>query len=192
MNIKLLYLIPLFFISTVFADNPTTLDQNPMVARLDFVEANMNQIEANERTLFAQNQNLANQLNVMASAKSQMNPVQTSNDIIVLILLSVLMLFLVFMGCVERQTPNKQIAKAARQPKVQPQTMPELKREVKDEEYDFMGSQEAVPARFNLAEAYMQMREFQQAKRVLEGILDQGDSDQRQKASALLSQLPSL
>ena len=47
MNIKLLYRIPLFFISTVFADNPTVLDQSPMAARLDFVEANINQIELN-------------------------------------------------------------------------------------------------------------------------------------------------
>lgn len=192
MNIKLLYLIPLFFISTVFADNPTTLDRSPMAARLDFVEANINQIEANERTLFAQNQNLVNQFNVMASANNHMNPIQSNNDMTVLVLLSILMLFLVLMGCVERQTPTKQMAKATKQPKAKPQPMPELKREAQDEEYDFMGSQEAVPARFNLAEAYMQMREFQQAKRVLEGILDQGDSDQRQKASALLSQLPSL
>ena len=192
MNIKLLYLIPLFFISTVFADNPTVLEQNPMVARLDFVEANINQIQANERTLFAQNQNLANQLNVIASANNQISPVQSNNDVTVLVLLSVLMMFLILMGCVERQTPTKKIAKVTKQPKAQPQPMPELKREAQDEEYDFMGSQEAVPARFNLAEAYMQMREFQQAKRVLEGILDQGDSDQRQKASALLSQLPSL
>ena len=64
MNIKLLYLIP-FSLFQLFADNPTTLDRSPMAARLDFVEANINQIEANERTLFAQNQNLVNQFNVM-------------------------------------------------------------------------------------------------------------------------------
>ena len=53
-----------------------------------------------------------------------------------------------------------------------------------------MASQEAVPARFNLAESYMQMREYAQAKRVLEVSCIKG-IHQRQKASALLSQLPS-
>lgn len=59
------------------------------------------------------------------------------------------------------------------------------------EEYDFMGSQEAVPAKFNLVEAYIQMKDFAQARRVLDEILSVGSEDQRQKASAYISQLPS-
>ena len=107
------------------------------------------------------------------------------HTIFLLLIISGLMLFLVLAGCMERQ-PVPDIKRGNK-----PTPLPQIKPQQSDEEYDFMASQEAVPARFNLAEAYMQMREYAQAKRVLEGILHQGDPDQRQKASALLSQLPS-
>lgn len=187
---KTLYLIPLLFCSTVFAQANEAFDQTPIISRLDLVEANLQKIEANERTLFAQNQALSNQFNKSGIASVGSSTIEASKDTVILIVLSGLIMFLVLSSCVERQQPQHK----KNMPKQQRSNneVPKIKKEQHDEEYDFMGSQEAVPARFNLAEAYMQMREFQQAKRVLQGILEQGDSDQRQKASALLSQLPSL
>jgi FimV-like protein len=125
-------------------------------------------------------------LSLGSSAWAQYAPVTPAHDVFLLLIISGLMLFLVLAGCMERQ-PVPDIKKRGNKPT----PLPQIKPQQSDEEYDFMASQEAVPARFNLAEAYMQMREYAQAKRVLEGILHQGDPDQRQKASALLSQLPS-
>ncbi|MEE2770106.1 MAG: FimV/HubP family polar landmark protein [Pseudomonadota bacterium] len=185
MNIKKLFILIILSCFPAFAQS-NTVDQAPMISRLDSMEANLHKLEDNERTLFAQNQALSSRLN---SSTNNVNKPTAMNDIFILMIISGLVVFLVLAGCLERQPKQRKqmVPKKNKQSK-----LPEIKREHQDEEYDFMGSQEAVPARFNLAEAYMQMREFRQAKRVLEGILDQGDSDQRQKASALLSQLPSL
>lgn len=189
MNTKKLYLLSLFLFSIVIVQADDLSVQSPVIKRLDYVEANLNKIEDNERTLFAQNQALSNRINSVNGMDVKTNQV-AEKDVMVLVLLATLMMFLVLAGCQDRQSgQSKKKQSASNHNK---RNLPEIKPQKQDDEYDFMGSQEAVPARFNLAEAYIQMREFQQAKRVLQGILEQGNSDQRQKASALLTQLPSL
>lgn len=174
-------------VTNAFAQIDEISSQSPIMTRYDSVESNLTQVANSEQASMAQNQ-------TQASVNMQTQPVaMASNDVVFLVILSSLIMMLVLAGCLDRQTPSPKKIIAKKQPAKTPKpAMPEIVREKHDEEYDFMGSQEAVPARFNLAEAYMQMREFQQARRVLEGILEQGDSDQRQKASALLTQLPSL
>ena len=186
------FFISFLMLSTAFAQVDEISSQSPIMTRLDYVESNLSQVANNEQALMAQNQALASKIDAVSNMQAQPATV-ASNDLVFLVILSSLIMMLVLAGCMDRQTPTSKKVIIKKQPaKSNKPKMPEIVREKHDEEYDFMGSQEAVPARFNLAEAYMQMREFQQARRVLEGILEQGDSDQRQKASALLTQLPSL
>ena len=192
MNTLKLLLISFFVVTNAFAQVDQISSQSPIMTRLDYVESNLSQVANNEQALMAQNQALASKIDAVSNMQAQ-PAIVASNDLVFLVILSSLIMMLVLAGCMDRQTPTPKEVLIKKQPVKSKKTqMPELVREKHDEEYDFMGSQEAVPARFNLAEAYMQMREFQQARRVLEGILEQGDSDQRQKASALLTQLPSL
>lgn len=58
-------------------------------------------------------------------------------------------------------------------------------------EYDFMGSEEAIPAKLDLARAYMAMEDYHSAKKVLQQVMQIGDEAQRQEAKAMLDKIPS-
>ena len=55
-----------------------------------------------------------------------------------------------------------------------------------DEEYDFMATQEAMPAKLDLARAYIEMGDDDQAKEVLAGIVASGQPEFVAQAKALL------
>ena len=59
-----------------------------------------------------------------------------------------------------------------------------------EQEYDFMGSKEGVPAKIDLARAYVAMQDYQQAKQVLDDVLAKGNNEQRQAAQAILNSIP--
>lgn len=54
------------------------------------------------------------------------------------------------------------------------------------EEFDYLSSNEAIPAKFNLVEAYIQMNDFESASKVLVEIIAQGNKEQREHAMELL------
>lgn len=58
-----------------------------------------------------------------------------------------------------------------------------------DEEYDFMNSQEAIPAKLDLARAYITMGDTNAAERVLKSIMGLGNSEQCSQAQNLLNQI---
>jgi FimV-like protein len=55
-----------------------------------------------------------------------------------------------------------------------------------EKEYDFMNSQEAIPAKLDLARAYIAMEDFGAAKQVLKEVLQQGNSREQLQAKQLL------
>lgn len=57
------------------------------------------------------------------------------------------------------------------------------------EEYDFLGSQEGVGAKLDLARAYLAMEDYTAARDVLAEVAKQGDAEQREQASQLLSKI---
>lgn len=57
-------------------------------------------------------------------------------------------------------------------------------------EYDFMATKEAIPAKLDLARAYITMEDFKAAKEVLQEIVKHGDEQQQQEAHTLLKDLP--
>lgn len=77
-----------------------------------------------------------------------------------------------------------------KQPKHQPvqpaQPTPELDTDEDENEYDFMGSVEGVPAQIDLARAYLQMGDRLAAEKVLNWVLQVGDAEQQATAKALL------
>lgn len=58
-----------------------------------------------------------------------------------------------------------------------------------DSEYDFMGTNEAIPAKLDLARSYMAMNDMEQAKIILKDIVQIGNAKQRAQAGALLEKI---
>lgn len=56
-------------------------------------------------------------------------------------------------------------------------------------EYDFMGSHEGIPAKLDLARAYIAMEDYTSARETLSEILGEGNEEQRQEAKILLSKI---
>lgn len=57
------------------------------------------------------------------------------------------------------------------------------------EEFDYLSSSEAIPAKFNLIDAYIQMQDFESANNVLTEIIKQGNAEQRAKALSILDEI---
>jgi FimV-like protein len=58
-----------------------------------------------------------------------------------------------------------------------------------ESEYDFMGSQEGVPAKLDLARAYIDMDNKDEAQKILTEILKQGNAEQQSEAKDLLEKI---
>lgn len=56
-------------------------------------------------------------------------------------------------------------------------------------EYDFMGSTEGIPAKLDLARAYIAMEDYTAARETLIEILGEGSEEQRHEAQALLNNM---
>jgi len=101
------------------------------------------------------------------------------------------------------KTPVKALAKtsvkASLKPPVKTSTSPKAQlkpraptstRPTKDEgEFDYMNSPEALPAKLDLARAYIQMEDNQEARKILREVLEKGDKAQIKQAHDLLNQL---
>lgn len=59
------------------------------------------------------------------------------------------------------------------------------------DEYDFMGSDEAIPAKLDLARAYLAMEDYKSARKVLTQVVQKGTKEQRAEAKAMLDRIPS-
>lgn len=58
-----------------------------------------------------------------------------------------------------------------------------------ESEYDFMGSKEGIPAKLDLARAYVDMDDKEGARKVLAEIVEQGNEEQQAEAKQLLEQI---
>lgn len=61
--------------------------------------------------------------------------------------------------------------------------------EANEGEYDFMGTNEAIPAKLDLARAYMAMEDHEAAKQVLTEIQKDGNAEQRAQAGKILESI---
>ena len=78
-----------------------------------------------------------------------------------------------------------------RKPKLVKLATDEIDEEDNEDEYDFLGSEEGIPAKLDLARAYIAMEDIPAAKTVLQEVVAQGNHEQRQQARTLLNELPS-
>lgn len=58
------------------------------------------------------------------------------------------------------------------------------------DEYDFMGSDEAIPAKLDLARAYIAMEDYKAAKQVLAQVTTKGNTEQQAEAQNMLDKIP--
>ncbi len=57
-------------------------------------------------------------------------------------------------------------------------------------EYDYLGSNESIPAKLNLARAYVAMEDYAAAQKIIDEILLLGNEQQRREAAELAKQFP--
>ena len=57
-----------------------------------------------------------------------------------------------------------------------------------ESEYDFMGSEESIPAKLDLAQTYIDMSDKKAANKVLEEVMQKGTDEQKNEAAKLLEQ----
>lgn len=57
-------------------------------------------------------------------------------------------------------------------------------------EYDYMGSNESIPAKLNLARAYIAMEDYAAARQALEEVAKHGNPEQKQQAEDLRKEIP--
>ena len=58
------------------------------------------------------------------------------------------------------------------------------------DEYDFMNSEEAIPAKLDLARAYMAMEDYKSARKVLDQVSKNGSDEQKIEAKGMLDKIP--
>ncbi len=79
--------------------------------------------------------------------------------------------------------------KAAPSVTVPPQPVSPDKKDLEGD-YDYLGSRESIPAKLNLARAYVAMGNYAEAQTVLAEVLASGDNKQCLEAEALLKKIP--
>ncbi|QLH44096.1 MAG: hypothetical protein HWD59_11875 [Coxiellaceae bacterium] len=93
-----------------------------------------------------------------------------------IIALAILVLLLVWIPWPDKKTVKKR-------PQSQPNKVIE---EDEESEYDYLSSHEAIPAKLDLARAYIDMDDIESATRVLQEVILQGNDSQRHQAKQLL------
>lgn len=76
-----------------------------------------------------------------------------------------------------------------RKPKLVSAPMTDPDDEENEDEYDFLGSEEGIPAKLDLARAYLAMEDFPAATEVLQDVLAKGNHEQRNQAQNLLQEM---
>lgn len=111
--------------------------------------------------------------------------------LIIIFLLLVILVLLLFPRGSKKPTKETTTVRPQTPTPAQPQPIVSESETVSDteDEYDFMGSKEAIPAQLDLARAYLAMEDFLAAKRVLRCVMQKGTDEQQQEAGALLAQI---
>lgn len=101
---------------------------------------------------------------------------------------SILACLLVLIMTLSRRRPQS-FSTARIDPAVPAKAAPSNDIDAIEDEYDYLGSQEGVAAKLDLARAYIDMGDTTQAINVLNEVISNGDQDQRSKARQILSDI---
>ncbi len=178
---RLLTLI--FSIQAILAIEISDAQISAQTTQMSMVELkhDINQLNNRLAMLHDDNQNLR----AIVNNPKKINPYKkaTYQEFVYIAGLSAIIFLLALATCIEKvPTPLPQRRPA-------PRPKPIVKQLKEDSEYDFMSSKEAIPAKFNLIEAYISMKQHDLAKKELDWILNIGNVEQRDKAKLLLNQL---
>lgn len=161
-----------------------------MTTRIDAIAANNNSTE-NKIAILSQNLNAADQKMLFlqkaqaASQQGLLNRVSQTleswseyvNFEVALIIFGLVIVLLIGWGWHHHHSKKK-----APLPEASSST------ESTQGEYDLMNSAEGIPAKLNLARAYIEMGNKSEAQNILQEVLKQGNEEQQKEAKALLEQ----
>ncbi len=139
--------------------------------RLTNIEQNNNVQQANIQKTNQQVQNLNSQIQQAQSVdQQQRNIYRYVIAAMIAVILLVIILLIVFIKRGKKQTIVHQ----------------ELEQ---DSDYDFMGSDESIPSKLDLARTYIDMGDIKDAKKFLQEVIELGNPEQQQEARDLLAQI---
>ena len=139
--------------------------------RLTNLEQSNNVQQTNIQKTNQQVQNLNSQIQqAQSTAQQQSNIYRYVIAAMIAVILLVIILLIVFIKRSKKQTII--------------QHEPE-----QDSDYDFMGSDESIPSKLDLARTYIDMGDTKDAKNVLQEIIELGNAEQQQEAKDLLAQI---
>lgn len=115
--------------------------------------------------------------NVLQNVENELRSVNVQYAVYAVLLMFVISIVL-FSGWGKKKKPKKKLA-----------THKDIAEDTEDE-YDFMNTDEAIPAKLNLARSYFAMEDFESARTVLDEILKRGDASQKKEAQNLISKIP--
>lgn len=96
--------------------------------------------------------------------------------------------FGVVLGRFVRRRSKVTVVNSMQQKKINPSVI--LEEDTKNE-YDFMGTAEAIPAKLDLARSYVAMNDYEQAYVVLKTVMEKGTEEQRIEAQLLVNKMNS-
>lgn len=165
-------------------------DESSQLSLID-LKHDLNYLNKNMSDLRAENQNI--KMLIEHPQQTAVISLEPMHEFLYIGSLAGVIFLLAFAGLIERDAPKQATPKRAVVKKRTPEAKKvELPNEKSDGEYDFMSSSEAIPSKFNLIEAYLEMKNYDLAKKELSNILRFGDIHQQSKAKLLMNQIPSV
>lgn len=189
---RFLLFLTIFIYNLSHADEIySVLPQESSQLSLIDLKQDLNYLNQNVSDLRAENQNIK----TLIEHPQQMAVIslEPMHEFLYIGSLAGVVFLLAFAGMIERDTPQP----VAHRRTVVKKQISEPKKVVvpnakADGEYDFMSSSEAIPSKFNLIEAYLEMKNYDLAKKELSNILRFGNIHQQSKAKLLMNQIPSV
>lgn len=182
-------LIIMFIPISAYAAVPNTTSFAEPISQLSIININnhVNQITDTLESL--KNDNMLLNQRLDDTIRTRTPTPATPQELSYLVGLAGIIFVLAIAGAIEKNTP-KHTKKTVYRKQARSLPVDNTKNLEQESEYDFMSSSEAIPAKFNLIEAYLSMSNYDLALKELKTILKVGDIHQQNRAKMILNQIP--
>ena len=183
-------LVVMFFVcAQANAENFTNTPVTEPISQLSIINLNNHVNQIGDALHSLQDDNLLLKQRLDNSIKQKTPLPATPQELSYLVGLAGVIFVLAVAGAIERNT-TKPVKKTTYRKKSKSIPVADQKVIEEEGEYDFMSSSEAIPAKFNLIEAYLSMNNYDLAQKELKMILKLGDIHQQNRAKMILNQIP--
>ncbi|MAJ81738.1 MAG: hypothetical protein CMF41_02350 [Legionellales bacterium] len=184
-----LLLLIIFIPITAFAAIPNATSFAEPISQLSIININNHVNQITESLESIKNDNILLKQRLDSTIRARTPVPATPQELSYLVGLAGMIFVLAVAGSIEKNTP-KHTNKTVYRKRTRSLPVENTKTIEQESEYDFMSSSEAIPAKFNLIEAYLSMSNYDLALKELKTILKVGDIHQQNRAKMILNQIP--